>query len=79
MTISEKKDELLTIYSAKEFNKPHMRKNDAFLVVGIARTKLSAEKLCAEILADCYEKDPSLDLYAFFGFEDERPDEKEVS
>lgn len=71
VTISEKEDELLTIYSAKEFNKPHMIKNDSFLVVGVARTKLSAEKLCTEIVSDCYKEDPALDLKKFFGFNEE--------
>lgn len=70
VTISDKEDELLTIYSSEEFQKPHMIRNDTFLVVGLARTKLSAEKLCAEILNDCLSEDKELDLYKFFGFED---------
>lgn len=69
VTVSERRDELLTIYESREFYKPHM-KDKSFLVVGLARTKVSSEKLCAEILSDCFEEDPELDLFRFFGFEE---------
>ena len=65
IVLGESQDELLEIYSAAEFKKPHLKGRD-FRVVGITRGQAFANRFVRDLIGEVYGETGGFDVRGWY-------------